>query len=161
MFAAIPRRMRRLNDSGGLMRRDERERVEEALDRFGRRFPQLFACIYTGGAQGRDLRTLGFWLLNRAQFADLNGGLSNSDGVLITLDADAKQAGITFGYRLDAWLDEQDTFDCLARAHAYFLENRYAVGVCKALDQLTAVLIKRSKQARRSLPPRRNPQLWS
>lgn len=161
MFAAIPRRMRRLNDSGGLMRRHERERVEEAIDRFGRRFPQLFASVYTGGAMGGNLRMLGFWLLNRAQFANLPGGTSNSDGVLIALDADAKQAGITFGYRLDGLLDEQDTFDCLARAHAYFLEGRYAEGVCKALDQLSVVLIKRSRQAKRQLPPRRNPEAWS
>lgn len=161
VYAGIPRRMRLLNDSGGLMRRHERERVEEALDRFSRRFPQLFAAVYTGGAKDENLRMLGFWLLNRAQYADLREGISNSDGVLITLDADAKQAGISFGYRLDAWLNEQDTFDCLARAHAYFLENRYAEGVCKALDQLTTVLIKRSRQAKRNLPPRRNPEAWS
>jgi hypothetical protein len=56
---------------------------------------------------------------------------------------------MTFGYLLDPFLEEQDSFDCLSRAHAYWLEGRYTEGLVKCLSQLRKLLKKRSRQARR------------
>jgi hypothetical protein len=64
---------------------------------------------------------------------------------------------------LDPFLEEADTFECLSRAHAYWLEGRYADGILKVLTHLDGILCKRSRQARRdpehferkvALPPR-------
>ena len=65
------------------------------------------------------------------------------------IDAESKTAGITFGYLLDPFLEEGDTFDCLTRAHSHWLEGRYADGIIKAIIQLELVLRKRCHQARR------------
>jgi hypothetical protein len=56
---------------------------------------------------------------------------------------------MTFGYLLDPFIEEQDTFDCLSRAHSYWLEGRYAEGLLKCLVQLRKLLSKRSRRARR------------
>jgi oligoribonuclease NrnB/cAMP/cGMP phosphodiesterase (DHH superfamily) len=73
----------------------------------------------------------------------------NEAGILITIDPDSKAAGIVFGYLLDPFLDESDTFECLSRAHAYWLEGRYSDGMLRALAHLDVILQKRSRQARR------------
>lgn len=160
--------LRRLADGAGLMRRGERKKVEAAMDRFCRRFPQLFFAVYTGSPGGRaDLRQFGFWLLNRAAFEDVPLDRPNEAGILLTIDPDAKAAGFTWGYLLDPYLSEDDTFFCLSRAHAYWLEGRYADGVIRVLRQLTKVLEKRSRQAgrdpekfeRRVSPPQRTGEI--
>ena len=157
--------LRCLADMAGLLRHDERERVETALEEFRRSFPQLFVAIYTGAfGEVAALRPFGFWLLNRAHFEDLPPGTIRSAGILLTIDPESKTAGMTFGYLLDPYLEEADTFDCLARAHSHWLEGRFADGMLKALAQLGRVLRKRSHQARRNparferkvRPPTRN-----
>jgi uncharacterized membrane protein YgcG len=157
-------RLRKLTDAAGLFRRHERKRIELLLERFGRRFPQIFAAVYTGsGGGGAYLREFGFWLLNHGTFEDLPPEKSNSSGILIVLDPAGKAASISFGYLLDPYLNQDDTFDCLSRAHAWWLEGRHTEGVVRVIAQLEAVLRRRSRQARRDparfgrkvLPPTR------
>ena len=149
-FGGVELRLRCLADTAGLLRRGERERVAAAMARFNRRFPQLFVAIFTGAlGEVADMRQFGFWLLNRATFEGLPPQQANAAGILITLDAQSKTAAMTFGYLLDAFLAETDTFDCLWRAHSHWLEGRYADGMIKALEQLSIVLRKRSRHARR------------
>ncbi|MGA0853848.1 MAG: TPM domain-containing protein [Luteolibacter sp.] len=142
--------LRALTDEAGILGRDERERVEMAMERMSRRFPQLFIAVYTGSlGEVANIRQFGFWLLNRAAFEDVPADKPNESGILITIDPGSKAAGITFGYTLDAILDESDTFECISRAHGHWLEGRYADGLVKLLIHLEGILIKRSRQARR------------
>jgi hypothetical protein len=150
IFGAVDVRLRTLTDAAGLMRRGEQRRVESAMQRFNRRFPQLFVAVHTGSYLGvANLRQFGFWFLNRAVFEDLPAARFNEACILIVIDADAKAAGVSFGYALDAFLEEDDTFQCLSRAHSYWLEGRHAEGLVKAIEQLTIILKKRSRQAQR------------
>lgn len=144
--AEVP--LRRLTDAAGLFRSHERRRIEAVLARFDRRFPEVFAAVYTGSAGGsRYLREFGFWLLNHGVFEDQSAGKPNSAAILLVIDPAAKAAGISFGYRLDPYLDQDDTFDCLARAHAWWLEGRHAEGVVRVIAQLDKLLRRRSMQA--------------
>lgn len=143
-------RLRRLADVAGLMRSRERGKVTAALDHFCRRFPQLFFAVYTGSGQGGgNLRQFGFWLLNRAAFEDVPVDRPNEAGILLVIDADPKSATVTWGYLLDPFLTEEDTFICLSRAHAYWLEGRFAEGTVRMIQQLEKVLRKKASQARR------------
>lgn len=143
-------RLRCLTDSAGILRRGDRERVEAAMERISRRFPQMFVAVYTGAlGEVANIRQFGFWLLNRSAFEDLPAEKPNEAGILLTIDPESKAAGVVFGYLLDAFIEESDTFECLSRAHAYWLEERYADGILKALTHLEGILCKRSRQARR------------
>lgn len=142
--------LRCLTDAAGILRRGERERVEVAMERISRRFPQVFVAVYTGAlGEVSNIRQFGFWLLNRSAFEDLPPDKPNEAGILLTIDPESKAAGIVFGYLLDPFLEEGDTFECLSRAHAYWLEERYADGVIKLLTHLEGILQRRSRQARR------------
>ena len=142
--------LRCLTDTAGILRRGDRQRVEAAMEKITRRFPQLFVAVYTGSlGEVANIRQFGFWLLNRSAFEDVPVQKPNEAGILLTIDPESKAAGIVFGYLLDPFLEESDTFDCLSRAHAYWLEERYADGILKALLHLDGILAKRSRQARR------------
>jgi hypothetical protein len=142
--------LRCLADTSGVLKRGDRSVVEEAMERFSEKFPQLFMAVYTGSlGEIGNLRQFGFWLLNRAAFEDLPAEKPNEGGILLTLDPESKSAGFVFGYLLDAFLDESDTFECLSRAHAYWLEGRYAAGMVKAIQHLEGILERRCRQARR------------
>lgn len=143
-------RIRCLTDSAGILRRGDRQRVELAMEKLTRRFPQIFVAIYTGAlGEVSNMRQFGFWLLNRSAFEDVPVDKPNEAGILLTIDPESKAVGIVFGYLLDAFLDETDTFECLSRGHAYWLEGRYADGIVRTLAHLDKVLRKRSRQARR------------
>jgi hypothetical protein len=143
-------RLRCLTDGAGIFRRGERARVELAMERIARKLPQVFVAVYTGAlGEVANMRQFGFWLLNRSAFEDLPAEKPNEAGILLTIDPESKAAGIVFGYLLDPFLEESDTFECLTRAHAYRLEGRYADGVVKALAHLEGILCRRSRQARR------------
>ena len=47
-FGGRELRLRCLADTAGLLRHEERDRVEAAMGQFRQRFPQLFVAIYTG-----------------------------------------------------------------------------------------------------------------
>ena len=142
--------LRRLADVAGLMKSRERSKVQSALDDFGRRFPQLFFAVYTGSGQGGgNVRQFGFWLLNRAAFEDVPVDRPNEAGILLVIDPETKAASVTWGYLLDPFLTEEDTFLCLSRAHSYWLEGRFAEGTVRMVSQLGKILAKRAAQARR------------
>lgn len=143
-------KLRSLTDAAGIFRRHERHFLEEAMDRISHRFPQIFVAIYTGNlGESGQLRQFGFWLLNRGVFEDVPIERPNENGILIVIDPDSMTAGMTHGYLLDPYLEEKDSFDCLSRAHAYWLEGRYADGALRSLLALEQLLIKRCRQARR------------
>ena len=149
-FGGEDLRLRCLTDSAGILRRGDRERVEQAMQRIAKRFPQIFVAVYTGAlGEVAHLRQFGFWLLNRSAFEDVPAEKPNEAGILLTIDPESKAAGMVFGYFLEPFLEESDTFDCLSRAHAYWLEGRYAEGIIRVLQHLEGILAKRSRQARR------------
>ena len=149
-FGAEEVQLRSLTDSAGIIRRHEREMVEDAMERISFKFPQIFVAVYTGAlGEVANIRQFGFWLLNRSAFEDVPVEKPNEAGILLTIDPESKAAGIVFGYLLDPFLEESDTFECLSRAHAFWLEGRYAEGIVKALSQLEGILAKRCRQARR------------
>lgn len=120
------------------------------MEGIGRSFPQLFVAVYTGPlGEVASIRQFGFWLLNRAAFEDVPVDKPNEAGILITIDPESKAAAMTFGYLLDPYLDEADTFECLSRAHSHWLDGRYADGLVKVIRHLGTILAKRSRQAKR------------
>ncbi len=149
-FGGAEVRMSRLTDNAGILRHGERELLEAAMERISRRCPQVFVTVYTAAlGEVANIRQYGFWLLNRATFEDVPEDKSNDACILITIDPESKAAGMAFGYMLDPFLEESDTFECLSRGHAYWLEQRYVEGLVRVLAHLEVVLGKRSRQARR------------
>ena len=149
-FGSVEVIVRTLTDAAGLMRKAERSLVQEAIERFSKRFPQLFFAVYTGVfRESACLRQFGFWLLNRGAFEDVALHRPNAAGILLVMDVEGKVAGITYGYLLDPYLDEDDTFQCLSKAHPHWLDRRPDQGILALLKTLEKILKKKSRGARK------------
>lgn len=139
-----------LTDAAGLLRKQERHIVQDAMDRFSQKFPQLFFGVYTGVfRESTNLRQFGFWLINRAAFEDVDLQRPNASGIILVIDVEGKAAGLTYGYFLDPYLDEDETFFCLTKAHPYWLERRIADGIVALMQALEKILKRKSRQAKR------------
>jgi len=148
-FGAVKKEMPTLADRAGLMRLAERRRVQAAMDRFSARFPELFFVVYTGVfRQTESLRIFGFWLLNRAVFEDMPD-VKNDSGMALVIDVERKSAALSFGYQLDAYLDEDDTFQCLSKAHPHWLEGQYDLGIVALMRMMEKILQRKCLQAQR------------
>jgi len=144
-------RMRRLSDAAGVLRMKERHKAEKWFDQFEKNFPQLFFSVYYGALdEMSNIRQFGMWLLNHAAFEDVDLSRPNDGGILLVVDVNSKVASVSFGYLLDVYLTEDDTFKILSKAHPHLLHGNYLVALRVITRALVAVLKKRSRQANKN-----------
>ncbi len=144
-------RMRKLSDAAGVLRLRERKKASKWLDEFEARFPQLFFSVYYGALdEMSNIRQFGMWLLNHGAFEDVDLSRPNDGGVLFVVDINSRTASISYGYLLDAFLTEDDTFKVLSAAHPYLLQGNHVKALNVVVNKLSAVLRKRASHARRS-----------
>lgn len=144
-------RMRRLSDAAGVLRMPERRKAEKWFDRFESSFPQLFFSVYYGALdEMANIRQFGMWLLNRGAYEDVDLSRPNEGGILLVVDVNTKTAFITYGYLLDFYLTEKDTFRILSKAHPHLLKGEHRKALKVIVAQLTVVLRKRSRKANRN-----------
>ncbi len=143
-------RLRRLSDMAGALRLKERQKLEQIMDRFEQTFPQLFFSVYYGALEEvASARQFGMWLLNHAAYEDVDISRPNDGGILLVVDLNKKMASITYGYMLDPFLNEDETFHILAKAHPDLLQGNHLKAVSVIVGQLARILKKKSRQARR------------
>jgi hypothetical protein len=129
----------------------ERDLVRRIQIKFESRFPQLFFAVHFGAfPELPSLRQFGVWLLNRGVFRDVDAKRPNQNGILLVIDVNSKQCGITFGYSLLPYLDEDSTFLALSAAHPYFLEGDYLHGLDVVIHQIEIHLKKGWRRVRRN-----------
>ncbi|MGJ8677838.1 MAG: TPM domain-containing protein [Akkermansiaceae bacterium] len=141
-------KVRRLNDAAGVLRMRDRRKAEAWFNQFEKHFPQLFFSVHYGALDERaNIRQFGMWLLNKAAYEDVDISRPNDGGVLLTVDVNSKTAAITFGYYLDLYLRDEDTFAILSKAHPYLLDGNHLKALRVVIQKLTAVLKKRARHA--------------
>lgn len=150
IFGAEDVRLKCLTDAAGVLKRRERVAVRRVLVEFQRKFPQLFFAIYFGTFKELpSLRQFGFWLLNRGAFEDVDVSRPNEAGILLSVDVSGKAAGITFGYMVQPFLDEEVTFKALSAAHPYFLQGQWLRASEVVVRKMTRTLGKQARRAKR------------
>lgn len=144
-------RLRRLSDAAGVLRMKERRKAERWFDQFETSFPQLFFSVYYGALDGRsNIRQFGMWLLNHGAYEDVDITKPNDGGILLVVDVNSKVATISFGYLLDFYLTEDETFRILSKAHPDLLQGNHLKALEVVIKKLTFILKKKSRQARRN-----------
>lgn len=135
--------LKKFSDAAGVLRMKEREKIRKVMERFEKKFPQLFLSIYVGAFDDvPNLRQFGFWLLNRAAYSDVGVDRPNENGILLVLDVNGKTAAMTFGYAVMPYLDEDSTFDALSAAHPFLLQGEY-LKAFKAVVSKTEMALKK------------------
>lgn len=140
--------LKKFTDAAGVLRMKERESIRAVMEKFEKRFPQLFFSIYVAAFDEiPNLRQFGFWLLNRAAYSDVGVERPNENGILLVLDVSGKAAAISFGYAVMPYLDEDNTFDALSVAHPFLIQGEYLKAFKTIIHQAEATLIKGWRKA--------------
>ncbi|MCP5535779.1 MAG: hypothetical protein H7A51_06030 [Akkermansiaceae bacterium] len=144
-------RLKRLGDAAGVLRMKERRKAEKWFDQFEASFPQLFFSVYYGALdEMSNIRQFGMWLLNHGAYEDIDISRPNDGGVLLVVDVKSKVASISFGYLLDVYLTEEETFRILSKAHPHLLQGNHLKALGVVIKSLSKVLKKKSRHARRN-----------
>lgn len=160
VFGVQEVRVKCLTDAAGVLRKKERVEAEQVLRNFQRKFPQLFFAVYFGTFKELpSLRQFGFWLLNRGAFEDVEVSRPNEGGILLSVDVGGKSAGISFGYQLQPFLDDDLTFKALSAAHPFFLQGQYLKAMEVVVKRMSKVLRKEASRAKRDPEKYRTRQL--
>ena len=139
-----------LTDAAGVLRKKERVALLRILRNFESTFPQLFFGIYFGTFRELpSLRQFGFWLLNRGAFEDVDVSRPNDAGILLSVDVGEKSAGITYGYALQPFLDDEATFKAASAAHPYFLQGQWMKASEVVIRKISKTLGRQARRARR------------
>lgn len=150
LFGEDDVRLAALSDAAGVLRAKERKQMRLLMNEFESRFPQLFFAVYLGAFEEvSHLRQFGFWLLNRGAFVDVEVSRPNACGILLCVDVSGKAAGLSYGYTLHPFLNEDDTFGALSSGHPFFLQGQYLQGIDAVMRKLAGTLKRRSKKAKR------------
>ena len=135
--------LKKFTDAAGVLRMKEREAIRSVIERFEKKFPQLFFSIYVAAFDEiPSLRQFGFWLLNRAAYSDVGVDRPNENGILLVIDVNGKAAAISFGYSVMPYLDEDNTFDALSDAHPFLIQGEY-LKAFKAVIHRTEITLKK------------------
>lgn len=156
VYEGFSRVVRRPHDVAGVLRVKERAKVAKLIAKAEKAFPQLYVSVATVSLRDdQQIRSYGYWLMNRGEFEERRAG-SRVDGcVLLVLDVDRKEACICFGYLMDQHMKEVEAFSALADAHPHLLEGRYVraldvmlCGVKKYVKRLCRRAKREAKKAR-------------
>jgi len=149
-YGAEEVRMRRLNDAAGVLRLKERQRVEKWMDQFEVNFPQLFFSVYYCTLDKRtNIRQFGMWLLNHAAYEDVDIGRPNDGGIMLVVDLNTKVVSLSYGYLLDFFITEEESFNILAKAHPHLLQGNHMKAMGLIIKRISQLLKKRARKARR------------
>lgn len=142
--------MSRLHDAAHCLRKPEKDALEDILDQLEMRFPQLLFCAYVGALNDQvRLHELGFWLLNHAEVRGADYARPNENAVLIIMDVNTKNAGISLGYFSELLLPEDEGYRCLQAARPFLVNADYGQALAVLLRKIGRSLSRKARQLKR------------
>jgi uncharacterized membrane protein YgcG len=133
----------KFTDDAGVLRVKERVEIRQEMERFEKKFPQLFFSIYVSAFdEVPNLRQFGFWLLNRAAYEDVGLDRPNECGILLMVDVNGKATSMSYGYAIMPYLNEDNTFEILSAAHPFLLQSNY-LKAFKTIISRTELVLKK------------------
>lgn len=145
-------RVELFNDDVHCLRLSERQAMEERLERLAQNLSPFFLSIYIdSGLDGISLPTMGFWLLNRAQFFQAEPRrhtTDNASGLLLLIDAATGLASLSLGYRAEQVISHERANKILSLSARPWQQGHYVRSLDKFADLIEGEL---RKHGRRSL----------
>ncbi len=141
LLGPVPRLHAGVSDSTRLLGRRRLRRVDDALDRLRRRFPQVRPHVVLREFQKvHPFELQVFWLFNCAGFFAAGQAGGHNRGILLAIDPPNGRAALTFGYGLEPFVDPADTDRLLELATPAWRGGNYTAGILTVLAGLEALL---------------------
>lgn len=151
LYARFDRTVRRPYDAAGVLRVPERKLVAKWIARAERAFPQLYFSVATCSLRDeQNVRSFGFWLMNRGRFEDIPESAREDGCVMLLIDVNRKEVCLMVGYLLDVGMTEEAAFEALTVGHPYLLEANYMQAIEIMLGSVRRYVKRLRKEAIRS-----------
>ncbi len=142
--------LNRIHDAAHCLRKQERDDLSLAMDQLEIKFPQMLFCVYLGQLPGHlSISELGFWLLNHGQVRGAEYARPNENGILVVMDMNSKQIGISLGYFAETLILEEDAYRALVRARPNLVNGEYGEAITSIFLRLGRTLDHKGKKLRK------------
>jgi len=139
-----------IHDAAACLRKQERDDLGEALNQLESKFPQMLFCAYIGHLpESLTPSELGFWLINHGQVRGAEYSRPNENAILVILDMNSKQVGISLGYFAEALLTEEDGYRALVHARPNLVNAEYGEAIERIFFRLARALQRRGRKMRK------------
>lgn len=150
IYAGFDKTVRRPHDAAGVLRVPDRKKVSKWIGRAERGFPQLYFCVVTCSLRDeQNVRSYGFWLMNRGDFQDIPESASKEGCVMLVIDVNRKEVCLHVGYLLDVAMNEEESFNILTVGHPYLLESNFMQSIEVMLGGVRKYVKRLRRKARR------------
>lgn len=152
-------RVELFNDDVHCLRLSERQVIEERLEQLALNLAPFFVSIYVdSGLEDISLSTMGFWLLNRAQFFQAETrrhATDNASGILLLIDAGTGLVSLSLGYRAEQVISHERAKKMLSISARFWQQGQYARSLNKLIDLLELEIRRYGRHCAQSQSNRR------
>lgn len=142
--------LNRIHDAAACLRKQDRDELAAALDHLEIKFPQILFCAYLGTLPHHlNIGELGFWLLNHGQVRGAEYARPNENAILLILDMNSKQIGVSLGYFTETLISEEDAYRALLHARPHLINAEYGEALEKIFFRLAKVLRRKGRRLRK------------
>ena len=146
-FGSNQVKMRQIHDAADCLRVKDSQQIIKTFGRMEKRFPQLLFAVYLGELnQSISIAELGFWLLNQSKIERDDYSRSNEAGILLVIDVECQQAGISLGYFAEQLVSDDDCLRALTSARSNFINGDFGQGVVTTFQKLEKSLLKQARK---------------
>ncbi|TLD69041.1 hypothetical protein FEM03_19425 [Phragmitibacter flavus] len=140
-------RLGRLTDRAHCLRLGDSRDLEECLEEFEVRFPQVFVAVYFGVLPASlSMNELTFWLLNHAAFDTDDFQRLNEFAMVLVIDPVAKVAALNVGYALEGALPQRFLMSILTHLRTPLWHGEYVSAVEEVLKRISRRLRRFGKR---------------
>lgn len=148
VYEGFDRTVRRPHDTAGVLRVPDRKKVASWIVRAERAYPQLyFSVVACSLSDEQNIRSYGFWLMNRGDFQSIPESASKEGCVMLVIDVNRREVCLHMGYLLDVAMTEEESFETLTVGHPYLLESNFM----RAIEVMLGSVRKYVKRLRRKV----------
>lgn len=142
--------LNRIHDAAHCLRKQERDDLALTLDQLELKFPQMLFCVYLGTLPSHlSISELGFWLLNHGQVKGAEYARPNENAILVLIDMNTKQIGISLGYFAETLISEEEAYRALMMARPNLVNSEYGEGIERVFLRLGKTLDRKGRQLRK------------
>ncbi|MBP6784551.1 MAG: TPM domain-containing protein [Verrucomicrobiales bacterium] len=142
--------LNRVHDAAHCLRKRERDELSLTLDQLELKFPQMLFCAYLGTLPSHlSISELGFWLLNHGQVKGAEYVRPNENAILVVMDMNSKQIGISLGYFAETLISEEDAYRALTYVRPNLVNLEYGEALERIFLRLAKILDQKGRKLRK------------
>jgi len=142
--------LNRVHDAAHCLRKQERDDLAQTLDQLELKFPQMLFCAYLGTLPSHlTISELGFWLLNHGQVKGAEYARPNENAILVVMDFNTKQIGVSLGYFAETLIGEEDAYRALLAARPNLVNSEFGEALERIFLRLGKILDRKGRKLRK------------